>query len=125
MLSGAYSSIFVAAPIAVALKEREPRNRALRQRLDLGRLTPPTTSEIEASELIGDDDEDDTPAGDTRRHALEAEDTDDDGVAGSSTPGPNGSAPKPDPKPKPGAAPTSGLPPGAIPPRPRKKGKRR
>ena len=33
MISGAYSSIFVAMPIVVWLKEREPRNVALRERL--------------------------------------------------------------------------------------------
>jgi preprotein translocase subunit SecF len=34
LLTGAYSSIFVAAPVLVALKEREPRNRALRDRVE-------------------------------------------------------------------------------------------
>jgi len=36
MISGAYSSIFVAAPIVVWLKEREPKNKALAARLGSG-----------------------------------------------------------------------------------------
>ncbi len=34
LLSGAYSSIFIASPVLAILKEREPRWRAVRQRLD-------------------------------------------------------------------------------------------
>ncbi|HUQ39878.1 MAG TPA: protein translocase subunit SecF [Acidimicrobiales bacterium] len=34
LLTGAYSSIYVAAPVLALLKEREPRYRAIRQRLD-------------------------------------------------------------------------------------------
>jgi preprotein translocase subunit SecF len=34
MLSGAYSSVFLAAPITVWLKEKEPRNRQIRQRME-------------------------------------------------------------------------------------------
>jgi preprotein translocase subunit SecF len=34
---GAYSSIFIAAPIVVGLKEREPRNKAIRERLEAKR----------------------------------------------------------------------------------------
>ena len=34
LLSGAYSSIFIAAPVLAMLKEREPRWRAVRQRLN-------------------------------------------------------------------------------------------
>jgi preprotein translocase subunit SecF len=33
VLSGAYSSLFIASPVLVLLKEREPRYRALKQRL--------------------------------------------------------------------------------------------
>jgi preprotein translocase subunit SecF len=33
MVVGAYSSIFIAAPVVVWMKEREPRNRQLRERL--------------------------------------------------------------------------------------------
>ena len=44
LLTGAYSSIFIAAPVLVALKEREPRNRALRDRLATGDAAGPTKS---------------------------------------------------------------------------------
>ena len=45
LLVGAYSSIFIAAPVLVALKEREPRNRALHQRLDRADAGPaPSTT---------------------------------------------------------------------------------
>lgn len=46
LLSGAYSSIFIASPILAWLKEREPRYVAMRQRIEakggerLGRMTP-------------------------------------------------------------------------------------
>jgi preprotein translocase subunit SecF len=45
LLSGAYSSIFIASPVLAALKEREPRYLAIRQRIEqrgerLGLLTP-------------------------------------------------------------------------------------
>jgi preprotein translocase subunit SecF len=47
LLTGAYSSIFIAAPVLVALKEREPRNKALRERIDRGDSgpEPATTSD--------------------------------------------------------------------------------
>jgi preprotein translocase subunit SecF len=44
MLSGAYSSIFVAAPIVVWLKEREPKNRSLTARLTATRASSVATS---------------------------------------------------------------------------------
>ena len=44
LLSGAYSSIFIAAPVLAMLKEREPRYRRIHERLavrgDLGVMTP-------------------------------------------------------------------------------------
>jgi preprotein translocase subunit SecF len=42
LASGAYSSIFIASPLLAILKEREPRWKALRKRLEAGRgpLTP-------------------------------------------------------------------------------------
>jgi preprotein translocase subunit SecF len=52
MISGAYSSIFVAAPIVVWLKEREPRNRALTERLATGRVTG--GSKVSRSEALAD-----------------------------------------------------------------------
>ena len=53
LLSGAYSSIFIASPILAVLKEREPRYSAIRQRIEsrgdrLGLLTPTA-----AAALIG------------------------------------------------------------------------
>lgn len=39
MLAGAYSSIFVAAPIATWLRERESRFRSIRERVEAGRST--------------------------------------------------------------------------------------
>jgi len=53
MLSGAYSSIFVAMPIVVWLKEREPRNAALRERLASGKGGSLSRSQAEALSLSG------------------------------------------------------------------------
>ena len=39
VVTGAYSSIFVATPILVVLKEREPKYQQLRARLEAGRAT--------------------------------------------------------------------------------------
>ncbi len=105
MLSGAYSSIFIAAPIVVALKEREPRNRALRRRIESGRVAPPTEAEITAE--IDDDDET-AAAAPVGAGAKEAT-TPDGAVRSTST----------------ATAVAATARPQAIPPRPRKKGKRR
>jgi preprotein translocase subunit SecF len=58
LLTGAYSSIFVATPILAWLKEREPKYRALRERAaaDLARTTPvraeqPTAGAASAGDL--------------------------------------------------------------------------
>ena len=51
MLSGAYSSIFVAAPIVVWLKEREPKNRSLTARLA---ATQGTSASTRTSTSTGD-----------------------------------------------------------------------
>jgi preprotein translocase subunit SecF len=111
MLSGAYSSIFVAAPLAVIFKEREPRNKALRERLASGRLVPPTTAELDAAE-VGDDDDDQADGASP--------------VTGSAEGGSNGSATSAAVATQPASTrPPSSTIPGAIPPRPRKKGKRR
>jgi len=117
MLSGAYSSIFVAAPLAVIFKEREPRNRALRDRLASGRLVPPTTAELDAAE-VDDEAEGESPvAGSADAGSADA---------GSAEAGSNGSTITATvaPSSTPARPPTSTIP-GAIPPRPRKKGKRR
>jgi preprotein translocase subunit SecF len=107
LTAGAYSSIFVAAPILVYLKEREPRNRAIRQRVESGRVTAPTLAEAEL-------DPDDEGASD----APVAGDADADGPVGvgSSATSDGGAGPVT----RVAAAPST-----AIPPRPRKKGKRR
>ncbi|MCB1004338.1 MAG: protein translocase subunit SecF [Acidimicrobiales bacterium] len=99
LLAGTYSSIFVATPIVVWLKEREPRNRQLRVRLEAtahraGSTAPGAAGDAAGTEANGDD------AG------TEA--------SGSGT-GSRLSAAR-------AAAPA---PSGAIPPRPRKKGKKR
>ena len=49
---GAYSSIFIAAPIVVGLKEREPRNKAIRERLEAKRagLAAPLAGAAAASD---------------------------------------------------------------------------
>ena len=95
MVVGAYSSIFVATPVVVYFKEREPKNRLLRQRLESTRA-PATRPE--------------SAAGDG------ADEVTDGATAGRSAPARTATATTP----RPGATPT-----GAIPPRPRKKGKKR
>lgn len=54
LLSGAYSSIFIASPILAIMKEREPRYRSLRQKLEsradrTGLLTPAQAALMNAS----------------------------------------------------------------------------
>jgi preprotein translocase subunit SecF len=54
LLSGAYSSIFIAAPILAMLKEREQRWRAVRQRLDArGARSEVLTPQMAARETSG------------------------------------------------------------------------
>ncbi len=88
-------------PIVVWLKEREPRNTALRERLAGAKAAGLTRSQAESLSLSG------APSS-TR-------------VAGSaaSVPAPDAAAPAA------GGAPGTATPTTAIPPRPRKKGKRR
>ncbi len=119
MISGAYSSIFVAAPIVVWLKEREPRNRALTERLATGRVTggskasrsealadynEAVATEL-ATEAVGDDDGD--PADAASAPAATTRSTPTRTVGGTTTA-------------RPAATPST-----PIPPRPRKKGKKR
>jgi preprotein translocase subunit SecF len=54
LLSGAYSSIFIAAPILAWMKEREPRYQAMRQRIEsrrdrTGLLTPAAAAALTAT----------------------------------------------------------------------------
>lgn len=115
MISGAYSSIFVAAPIVVWLKEREPRNRALAERLATGRVTGGSKSS--RSEALADYNQ----AVASEMASESGEGTDGDGGAASgdrstptSTAKPTGTTTRPVTTPV-----------GTIPPRPRKKGKKR
>ncbi len=99
-LSGAYSSIFIASPLLAILKEREPRYRALRQRI------AEKTSGGRGSEL--DEDDDAVPA-EAEAATAGARST----VAGSAPKRPKGAVP-----PRPSGA-------RNHPPRPRKQGKKR
>jgi preprotein translocase subunit SecF len=110
MISGAYSSIFVAAPIVVWLKEREPKNRKLAERLAATR--GPGISSRQAAKAAADDD---LIAEEAQYEAEDAADAGTGGVATATKPRPS-SAPSGTP-----IMPASGV----IPPRPRKKGKKR
>jgi preprotein translocase subunit SecF len=109
VLSGAYSSIFIASPLLALLKEREPRYAALRRRLDEKglRANPATRAEAEAELEKGADDDaapaEGRPARSRAATAVKAKPT--RSAAGGTT--------------KRAATST------AIPPRPRKKGKKR
>jgi preprotein translocase subunit SecF len=100
MVAGAYSSLFVVAPILAALKEREPRHRTVRERLargeDAGSRRRP--SPIGSEDLVGAVPARTVPAPVGGGGATE------DTAEGSSRPRP--------------------APAGAIPPRPRKKKRR-
>src|SRR5690606_16064788 len=54
LLVGAYSSIFVATPIVVWLKERQPQYRELRERLGRrpGEVVLPTVAEVSAGAAL-------------------------------------------------------------------------
>jgi preprotein translocase subunit SecF len=54
--AGAYSSIFIASPLLAILKEREPRYRELRRRLEAraGRVTVTSPAAAAAQGLVGD-----------------------------------------------------------------------
>jgi preprotein translocase subunit SecF len=120
LLTGAYSSIFVASPILAMLKEREPRYAGIRQRLTAkggaGLLTPASAAALAGGGGGG-------PAGAPRPRqgakpaprARPAASDDDGDVLIPARPGPSGQAQQARPKqpPRPGA------------PRPRKKGKKR
>jgi preprotein translocase subunit SecF len=99
LASGAYSSIFIASPLLVILKEREPRYRDLKRRIESRgeRKTAVTPAAAAAEGIITEPDTAKVPVG--------------VGVAAD-----GGAA---------DGAPARTRPAGAIPPRPRKKGKRR
>jgi preprotein translocase subunit SecF len=107
LLVGVYSSIFVAAPVLGFFMERDPKNRHIRERLAASRPTSP---------IQGDDPEATgatlAPASAAPRSASAS--------AGSGTTPPESGTTSP-----PSGSSTAPRPVGAIPPRPRKKGKRR
>jgi preprotein translocase subunit SecF len=119
LISGAYSSVFIASPIVAWLKEREPRNTAIRERLERERggrgrrasvVTEGDEAELElqaAGGGAGDEAEGDTLV----KQAAGSERAPRDAVARASS---NGGAPR-------AASPYS----PNHPPRPRKKGKKR
>jgi len=76
LMSGAYSSIFVASPLLAILKEREPRNRDIRRRIE-ARSTTRRTSEVEPvttpaadTDELGERDRVPVPAGGPARVAT-------------------------------------------------------
>ena len=120
LLTGAYSSIFIASPILAILKEREPRFAGVRQRLTAkggaGLLSPAAAAAlvaggVQAARLPKPRSGAKSPP----RARPVTPDGPDDELLVPSRPGPTGQAQAPRPKPvaRPGA------------PRPRKKGKRR
>jgi preprotein translocase subunit SecF len=110
LTAGAYSSIFIAAPILVIFKEREPRNQAIRQRLESGRVSGLTRSELIADEQAEFAEED--------AEGGVAPPDDGSGPAAASSASGSGTGTRV-------AARTAPIPATSIPPRPRKKGKRR
>ncbi len=120
LLTGAYSSIFVASPILAMLKEREPRYAGIRQRLTAkggaGLLTPAGAAALAGGGSAGAPLAPRPRAG-AKNPARNRPPVDDDEneLLVPARPGPSGQAqqPRPKPVPRPGA------------PRPRKKGKKR
>ncbi|MGQ0744209.1 MAG: protein translocase subunit SecF [Acidimicrobiales bacterium] len=134
LLTGAYSSIFVAAPLLAMLKEREPRYAGIRQRLAKGGgglLTPsgprsgaPSASASIASGGGGDRHEDWDARDDAGAEDDGAEDDGASSAAGGAgvTVGP-ASTRTAQPGVPAASRPSGGT--GGVTPRPRKKGKRR
>ncbi|MHB1853771.1 MAG: protein translocase subunit SecF [Acidimicrobiales bacterium] len=119
LLSGAYSSIFIASPLLAVLKEREPRYSAIRNRLasrSAGASTLLTPASAAAGAGAGGSGRDRGPAVLTPS-APDADGSFQDASGGLIAPGGG---------PRPGGA-RPGSPSGArrTPPRPRKKGRRR
>ncbi|MCU0311197.1 MAG: protein translocase subunit SecF [Acidimicrobiales bacterium] len=105
LTAGAYSSIYVAAPILVWLKEKEPKNRSVRERLEAsGGGVSATDAEAMAALSRG------LRATPSSKAAAAAE------RPSASGPGSDDGTP---------SVPAGAAPSGAIPPRPRKKSKKR
>jgi len=122
LLTGAYSSIFIASPILAILKEREPRFTAIRQRLTAkggaGLLTPAAAAALAGGGGGGTAPGPPRPRAGVKSPARvrppAAQNEDDGDLLVPSRPGPSGQAqPRPKQVARPGA------------PRPRKKGKKR
>ena len=121
LLTGAYSSIFIASPMLAILKEREPRYAGIRQRLTAkggaGLLTPAAAAALAGGGGGGTSAPPRPRVGakSPARNRPPVSDGDDDDLLVPARPGPSGQAqtPRPKPVPRPGA------------PRPRKKGKKR
>ena len=118
LVVGAYSSIGVAAPVLVWLKEREPKNRTIRERLasqgvDVAHKAP-KADRPSGQALLASEDE---YRGEPDPGALDPDD--DAGTTGS--PSPDATPPRPAPTRTTPPAPSSTV----IPPRPRKKGRKR
>jgi len=118
LVVGAYSSIGVAAPVLVWLKEREPKNRTIRERLasqgvDVAHKAP-KADRPSGQALLASEDE---YRGEPDPGALDPDD--DAGTTGSSSP--DATPPRPAPTRTTPPAPSSTV----IPPRPRKKGRKR
>jgi preprotein translocase subunit SecF len=116
LVVGAYSSLFVAAPVLVLLKEREPKNRTIRERLAAqgvdvasGTSRPGGYTLLEVEDESHGEPEPGDP--DPVAESVRAEVPDQPRRA------PSGPTP---PRPSGGRTPS-----GAVPPRPRKKGRKR
>ncbi|MEA3075437.1 MAG: preprotein translocase subunit SecF [Actinomycetota bacterium] len=76
LLTGAYSSIYIASPLLAALKEREPRYASIRQRLEArpgavgGPLTPAAAAAAAGSGTLGGEPRDQVPRPATRTGAA-------------------------------------------------------
>ena len=129
LLSGAYSSIFIASPLLCALKEREPRYATIRQRLASRSVGAPLTPAAAAVAAAGGGGGGGrgvlVPGGPARAAesagpvgvgaAASGSGTSGSGASGSGAAGP----------PRPGAARPGSRPANRPAPRPRKKGRRR
>jgi preprotein translocase subunit SecF len=120
LIVGAYSSLFVAAPVLVWLKEREPRNRTIRERLaaqgvdvDAPAARPGGYTMLEVEDESHGEPDPGDPDPDPVMESVKAETE--------PARAPRQDPPRPTPS-RPSGRPT---PSGTVPPRPRKKGKKR
>jgi len=123
LLTGAYSSIFVASPILAMLKEREPRYVGVRQRLTAkggaGLLTPAAAAALAGGGGAASAGGPPRPRAGAKGAARNRADAELDGEDDLLVPARRGSGDQPASPPRPKAPPRPGA------PRPRKKGKKR